>query len=153
MTSEELDAAAGLSPRGANGQPRFDPGVRCLVHLAAFAGTLAVAAMILAVINFGSISAQVDRLDRLTKEQAATIASNYSQRRVATLLSCLQTELYKSDARTVLTVTGVDPDKLPMRKDGSGRVFAASDCTRIVEDRVPAADAPPGTDLRLPPVR
>lgn len=89
MTSEELDAAAGLNPRNCN-PPRFDPGVRCLVHLAAFAGTLAVAAMILAVINFGSIS---------------------------------------------------------------GRVFSANDCARIVEDRVPAAEAPPGTDLRLPSIR
>lgn len=92
MTSEELDAAAGLNPRNCN-PPRFDPGVRCLVHLAAFAGTLAVAAMILAVINF------------------------------------------------------------PMRKDGSGRVFSPNDCARVVEDRVPSAEAPPGTDLRLPDIR
>lgn len=152
MTSEELDAAAGLSPRNCN-RPRFDPGVKCLVHLAAFAGTLAVAAMVLAVINFGNISSQVDRLDRLTQLQSQTISSNYSQRRVATLLSCLQIELLKSDARAVLTATGVDPGKLPMRKDASGRVFSPNDCARVVEDRVPASEAPPGTDLRLPDIR
>lgn len=36
-----------------------------------------------------------------------------------------------------------------MRKSGDGRVFQADDCLRVVEDRVPASEAPPGTDLSL----
>lgn len=77
MTSAELDAAAGLQPR-TNGN-HTDRSVKLIVCMAAVAGALAVAAIVLAIINFGQISQQVDDLDRLTRAQAATIATGYAQ--------------------------------------------------------------------------
>ena len=119
---------------------------RAVIILSAVAGVLAIIATILSVIAYAGLADQVDRGDQNARQA-------YAQRRKATLLNCVELETIKSDARILLGAAKVKASQLPLRPDHRTRVFSRNLCTQVVEDRVPAAKAPPGTDLTLPPVR
>jgi len=125
----ELDLAAGLKPR--------DRGLRgstlVVVAGAIVAGALACTAVVLSIIAF-------TRIDNEASDA-------WAQRRRATYAACRELETTKSDARQLLRSYGIDPAKLPLRLDGRTHVFSAGDCDAVVEQRIPAATAPPGASL------
>lgn len=116
---------------------------------AAVASVLAVAAITLAVVNFGRVGAQVRRLDNVAQDNTVRLIASWEQRRQATRDSCDATEQLKADARLLLTFTGYPRGRLPQRRDHTGAVFAPADCNEIVEQRVPARTAPPGADRSI----
>lgn len=118
---------------------------RAVIILSVIAGGLATVATVLSIVAYTGLAQQVDRGDKI----ARTV---YTQRRRATLANCLEIEKIKTDARILLASRNLPTDLLPFRPDQRTRVFAANNCLSIVEERVPAAKAPPGTDLSLPPI-
>lgn len=118
---------------------------RAVIILSAIAGVLAIIATVLSVVAYSGLADQVDRGDRI----ARTV---YTQRRRATLLNCIELERIKTDARILLASRNLPTELLPFRLDHRTRVFAANDCLSVVEERVPAGKASPGTDLSLPPI-
>lgn len=141
----ELDLAAGLKPR--------DRGLRgstlVVVAGAIVAGALACTAVVLSIIAF----TRIEREQRGQHRQDNQASDAWAQRRRATYAACRELETTKSDARQLLRSYGIDPAKLPLRLDGRTHVFSAGDCDQVVEQRIPAATAPPGASLIYRPSR